>query len=346
MKAGCAKDNYLKVTNIVHGIPTVSGGIYEASDNYSVEVPSGLTSSIGYTSTAINLSLSELPFNPVQLCNDMLETKQNQGVSKIQVMNSDQALVRALSFSAVAACGPWHTAEKNYFEKSSTNATIKIICKSSSPVDSIKAQPKPIPAAGNKAPAYQPLVITQAQITTNKLHDSGFCPDNKSFSVGFKGYGSGQIRYSIAMGGKTVYQSPVLSYSSDEGYKQHHFNFAADLDDSKSWEVINKEFKRQFSLYIEEKDQHASQFTWSKKGKLADLSWYYTCKPKVAVPMGGQGIKSPGMVPITPSNKLVPSTQAKPVTPSKITTTTPGPMPTPQLNLQAVEPADKPARAN
>ncbi|WP_199930440.1 hypothetical protein [Sedimenticola thiotaurini] len=345
MKAGCKNYNILKSTDMVFGNPNIGGGIAEYHPYYTVHLFARGQKSIGYTSAEMQVPLSELPFNPVQLCKDMLQTKQNQGVSKLQVMNSDQHLSRNIALSAVASCGPKSNASKRYFEKATTNVAVDIICKASGGVGSIKAKSTPISGANSIGGGYQPLMITQAQITTNKIHDAGYCPSDKQFTVSFKGHGKGYIRYSIVMGGNSVYQSFPISYNSDEGYKQHHFSYTAALDENKTWEKINKEFKRDFSLLIEEKDENAKKFTWSKKGHFTGLSWYYTCKPKPAVPTVNPGFKAPGSTPVIPG-QLTPRAQAtspsKPV--RKITTTPPGPQPIPQLQLKSPTSEEQPKR--
>jgi len=345
MKAGCKNNNILKTTEMVLGKPNAGGGIPEYHPYYTVHLAARGRKSIDYTAAELKVPLDELPFNPVQLCNDMLQTKQSQGVSKLQLMHTDQHLSKSIALSAVAACGPKGNSNKDYYENATTNVAVDIICKGSGGVGSIKAKTTPISGANTIGGGYQPLSITDAKITTNKLHDAGYCPSDKQFTVSFKGHGKGYIRYSVIMGGQSVYQSFPISYDSNEGYKQHHFNFTAALDENKTWEMVNKEFKRDFGLLIEEKDENAKKFTWSKKGYFTGLSWYYTCKPKPAVPTINPGFKSPGGTPVMP-NQLTPRAQAgSPGTPvRKITTIAPGPQPVPQLQLKSPKRAEQPQR--
>lgn len=375
LKAGCKGSKLLSNTAVYYGTVNVYGGILESNDNYKEAVPHLHAGSIPYTTVELNVPLNKLGFDPVQACQDMLETKMSQGLTKMQVMNSDQLLNRNASFTGMAACG-LPGGDNKYFERDVIGGSVKVICKAgaSGPVNQIE-KPKlnivavPLGGSGDFQAGHQPLDITMAQITTNKLHDSGVCPANLQFGVGFKGNGKGHIRYTITKGGFSVYKSPVISYEGAEGWKQHHFNYQMQLDANKPWEVVGKEVKRMFGLLIEIKDEKADSFDWSPHGHYTGLDWFYTCQPKLNVQMGGQqGINydaQPNPQPIGPSKILpaMPKPQPPvnpglqiqpvapkpqpPVNPGKIQAQPVGPTPLPPLNIQAqpIEP-EKPARAS
>ncbi len=340
LKAGCKGNNVLKNTFISYGIENVSGGILEASNNYRAGIPHQHAGSIGWTQAAMDVPLNKLGFDPVQVCKDMLANKMQQGLTKMQVMNSDQTVNLNASFTGVAACGKLGSGSP-YFERDVIGGSVKVICKagSSGMVNQI-AKPKgpitavPLGGSGNIQAGHQPLAITQGQITTNKLHDSGTCPANLQFGVGFKGHGKGHVRYTITQGGFGIYTSPSIPYNGSEGFKQHHFNYVMNLDPEKTWEMVGKEVKRQFGLQIEVKDEKADDFQWTGED-YTGLSWYYTCQPKMNPQLGGQqGQMKFGGQQQPPAPKL--PVQAQPV----------DPLPTPAKKIQAqpVDPSPAPAR--
>lgn len=338
MQAGCKGVNsVLKSTYITLGAPPSGNGIIEYSDKYKVMVPNGGKRSIGYTPTQLDIPLNQLNFDPVQACNEMMAFKQQQGISKMQIMNSEWHVLRPVTMSAVASCGLWHNETKDYFKKAIHNGYAKIICKGAggSGIGSIKAKETPLSPVDSLDGGYQPLQITDASISTNKTYDSGYCPANKTFTVRFKGHGKGQVRYTVTSSGKNVYKSPILDYDSSEGYKQHQFSITVDL--KKDWpETVNQQLKRDVNLYIEQKDAKGNKFDWSQAGSIASLLWYYTCKPKTTVPMGTPELKAPTTIPVKPGQikpKAQPTQSGKAA--RSITRVPPDPKPTPKLNIKA-----------
>lgn len=355
LKAGCNGNNLLKNTFISYGIENVGGGILEASDNYRAGIPHQHAGSIGWTEAVMNVPLDKLGFDPVQVCQNMLSNKMQQGLTKMQVMNSDQVVNLNASFTGVAACGKLGSGSP-YYERDVIGGSVKVICKAgaSGPVNQV-AKPKgpitavPLGGHGTIQAGHQPLMITQGQVTANKLHDSGFCPANLQFGVGFKGTGKGHVRYTITEGGFATYTSPAIPYEGAEGFKQHQFSYVMNLDPQKSWEVVNKEVKRMFGLHIEVKDENADDFDWTGED-YTGLSWYYTCKPKLNPALGGQQNNKVGFdQPKPPALKL--PLQANPVDPSpqpqlKIQQKPADPTPKPMLKIQPQEPEPtRPLRA-
>lgn len=338
LKAGCNGNNVLKNTFISYGIENVSGGILESSNNYQAGIPHQHAGSIGWTEAVMNVPLDKLGFDPVQVCQSMLANKMQQGLTKMQVMNSDQIVNQNASFTGVAACGKLGSGSP-YYERDVIGGSVKVICKAgaSGMVDQIAKPKTPITAVplgghGTIQAGHQPLMINQGQITTNKLHDSGFCPANLQFGVGFKGIGKGLVRYTITKGGFAIHTSPAIPYDEKDGFKQHHFSYVMNLDPEKSWEVVGKEVKRMFGLQIEVKDVNADDFNWTGK-HYTGLDWYYTCTPKVNPAVGGQQNNKMGFGQQQPPAPKLPL-QANPVDPN----------PKPQLKIQSqpVDPTPKP----
>jgi hypothetical protein len=356
LKAGCKGNNLLSNTFVSYGIENVSGGLLEASNNYRAGVPHMHAGSIPYTQVEMNVPLNKLGYNPVQVCNDMLATKMQQGLTKMQVMNVDRTINRNASFTGVAACGKLGNSDSKYYERDVIGGSLKVICKAGSagPINQV-AKPKmpitavPLGGGGNIQAGHQPLDITHGQITTTKLHDSGHCPANLQFGVGFKGTGKGHIRYTITKGGMAVFTSPSIPYNAAENWKQHQFNYSMNLDPQKTWEVVGKEVKRNFSLLIEIKDEKDNAFDWSAR-HYTGLSWFYTCQPKVKVQLGNQpgGIKFNNQQPPTPKLPIKAApTGPKPPVPSRTIKAQPiDPTPAPNLKIktQETEP-EKPKRA-
>ncbi len=388
LKAGCkGYQKSLVNTFVSFGTETVGGGLLEASNLFRVGVPHQHADSIPYTEAVLNVPLDKLGFDPVQACQDMLATKMQQGLTKMQVMNSDQVLNRNVSFTGVAACGKIG-GDNTYYEADIIGGNLKVICKGgpSGPVSQV-AQPKlpivavPLGGGGQIQAGHQPLQITQAQVMTNVLHDSGQCPANKQFSVGYQGHGKGHVRFHVIKNGQEIYTSVPLAYDGADGFVQRNFFYQVGLDPQKPWEVVGKELERSFSLLFEIKDEKADDFDWSPHGYYTGLDWFYTCQPKLNAvipnqPNMGYGQQQAPLPPAMPGGKIqaqpvgpmppaapagkiqaqpagpqppaapnrvqVPATPQPPTAPSRLQAPTPKPAPIGTIQAQPVEPQPAP----
>lgn len=316
MKAGCkGLSNVLKSTTMYFGIATTSGGIMEANNLYSVGVAHQHAKSIGYKEAVMNVPLNKLGYNPVQVCKNMLQHKMNSGLTKMQVMNSDQIVKQNASFSAVASCGKLGNSS-GYYDRDTIGGSIDVICKAgaSGPVNQIqlKEAVKPtVPAGGNNniQAGYQPLIITDASILADTLHYTGQCPKELNFTVRIKGQGRGGIKYRINDGMSHVKSSGSMIYDGKNGWLQDAFTFTVKLDQQK----INQPVPHKFDLTVEYRDGQAQGLAWKKFEGAMDLNWNHKCLASPTVSMGQQnGIQTQNPNAAKPQQHIQRTQQSQP----------------------------------
>lgn len=369
MKAGCKNNDVVKTAFVSYGQENVSGGILEASDNYQVSLSNqGMGQTMPYTPAKLDVPVNRLGVDPVKMCRDMMQEKLGQGLAKHQILNAEHTLGALVTFTAVAGCGKWHESERT-FAKDTFTDQLTVVCKAgaAAPGGNTVQAPKgpitvvPLGGSGQIQTGFNPLVIAEGEIIAGGMKNFvGTCPAQLSMAVKIRGSGKGKVRVHVVDGSDKIWESVPLDYDGKQGWKQ--MNFFYNLPASP--EYLNTKKDRSFRLYVELKDEKADTFSWSPKGDLDTFSWSHTCKPSVAVPMGGQGgVKlapaAPGgdsqppravmPVPVKPlpaSNLQAPVPTPEPGTPQRIAPPTPAtpPMPTPgSLQAVPVQPSPKPA---
>lgn len=369
-KAGCKGNDDLEFAYISYGSESVGDKVLEASDNYQQELayPTG-TKALPFTDVMFQVPMNRLEMDPVQMCRDMMQQKMANGIPKHQILNSDQVVSKMRTFTGVAACGKWAKSDDSRYAKDTYTDAVRVVCKAgaiSQGAGTVQAPKGPITVvplggSGQIQTGVNPLMIVEGEIIAGGMKNFvGTCPAQLSMAVKIRGSGKGQVRVHVVDGSDKIWESVPLDYDGKQGWKQ--MNFFYNLPALP--EYLNTKKNRSFRLYVELKDEKADTFSWSPKGDLDTFSWSHTCKPSVAVPMGGQGgVKLAPMVPggdsqppraVTPvpvkplpaADLKAPAPAPQPATPQRIAPPTPAkpPVQTPG-SLQAVplQPSPKPA---
>lgn len=364
MKAGCKSGDVIKSAFVSYGQENVSGGILEASPNYKVTLNPPANKTMSYTPAEMQVPLNRLGVDPVQMCRDGLQAKMAQGMSKLQVMNSDQTFGQVVTFTGVAGCGKSNKSGQD-FDKDTYADQLTVVCKAG-PVapggGTVQAPKLPITAVplggnGQVQLGANPLNITEGEIMAGGMqHYVGTCPAQLSMAVKLKGSGKGKVRVHVVDGSDKIWESVPLDYDGTQGYKQ--MNFFYNLPALPAY--MNTQKQRSFRLFVELKDENANSFTWSPKGDLDTFAWSHTCKPALNVPLGqggGQGgvqfapqpqDNGPGAVMVKPVAPGKPLTPVAPASVPQVKTPVPAKPATPALpngSLQAVpiKPIPRPA---
>lgn len=347
MKAGCKSGDVIKSAFVAYGQETVVDGILEASPNYKVTLNPPANKTMSYTPAEMQVPLNRLGVDPVQMCRDGLQAKMAQGMSKLQIMNSDQTYGQVVTFSGVAACGKADKSGQD-FGKDTYADQLTVICKAG-PVapggNTVQAPKGPITAVplggnGQVQLGANPLMITEGEIIAGGMqHYVGTCPAQLPMAVKLKGSGKGKVRVHVVDGSDKIWESVPMDYDGTQGVKQ--MNFFYNLPALPAY--LNTQKQRSFRLFVELKDQKANSFSWSPKGDLDTFAWSHTCKPVVNVPIGGQvgghggvqfapkpqggtGSDAPTVKPVAP-----PVAPVKPLAPVQAAPVTPTPRPTLQV---------------
>lgn len=199
MRAGCKRQNTLQEAFVTFGSENVSGGILEASDNYRHLVGMGMGKTLGWSSVHLQVPLNRLGFNPATMCQNYLEHKLSQGVSRQQVLASDHVINKPVTLSAVASCGK--SGNNVDYGVAKLNSQLKVICKAGAVggIDSIQVQPPgPIQGAGSFQATTQ---VTNVTFKATPKTISGTCPAKARFTGAITASGPGKVRYQISFPG-------------------------------------------------------------------------------------------------------------------------------------------------
>lgn len=215
VRAGCKWQNEVKSAFVAFGEEYASGTVIEYSDNYKQDVliRHG-QKTMPWTAVHLQVPLTKLGFNPAAMCQDYLNNKISQGVSKQQVLAQDHVINQSVKISAVARCGkPGKSGDQYGTAKMGTG--LKIICKSGSVagVNNIQVQPsKPKPGVNAIQAQFQ---VTNATLKATPYKLSTTCPAKAKFTGTISANGPGTVQYQILFPG-----------SDKTGIRNLHFNKA------------------------------------------------------------------------------------------------------------------------
>jgi hypothetical protein len=200
MKAACKGSNSLKTAYVAFGEETVGKNVIEASGNYKQNVGTNLAKSMGWKDVALDVPLTKIGFNPAAMCQNYLNTKVQQGASKMQVLASQHIINQPVYLSAVAGCGKVGRNNDQY-KATKIGTQMKIICKAGSVggINDIQLQtPKPSPGPGGFQASMQ---ITDLKLKATPRHVSGTCPIKAKFTGGITVSAPGTVQYRVIFPG-------------------------------------------------------------------------------------------------------------------------------------------------
>lgn len=332
MKAGCKGAWAVgSVDAVFDNVTACEGKICEGSPNaYSVSVGAG-QNEIPYRKAEMKVPVSQLGVDPVAMCQDLLNKNIKQGGNALQFFNSEHTIIPNMTISAIARCEK--PGKDSFYDTDHLQTKLRIICNAQTMPNSNTIQAKKpvtaVPVGGNTiGGGYQPLVINDAFLTTDKLHYNGECPANLKFDINLSGSGKGQVKLHLVEYGKNAYTSAPIAFDGTNAWKKQSFTY--NLNPGK--DAIGNKVERSFRVFLEIRDQKGNTFEWSKNGEYKKLDWSHTCKAKTSVPAMGSKLNAqpgsnPSPTPVTPNQVKAPA-KTNPVVPGDIKApTTPKPAP-------------------
>jgi len=330
-KASCANNWNVNSLNVIYGSTDCDGKVCEgAGDQYYVDLGKG-GEEVPWRKANMQVPMAQLGVDPVALCQQMLEQKQQQGASVMQILNSEHVINRQVTISTTASCT---RGNRIRFGDDAMKTNLRVVCMAGGnglPNQVQAPKPAHLKTAENIGGGYQPLTINTAfmAIENNSLHYQGQCPTNINFKVNLQGSGKGWVRYHIVENGDKNFVSTDLAFNSAS--LTHNFQYPLELNQAK----LNQKQNRSFAIYVELKDQKAEEFSWSKHGSYTPMVWSFTCTPTPVA--NGPGSKLAQPVQPTPKPGYVTS-KAQPVPPAATPPRAPAPAPVPPRALDKSSP--------
>lgn len=212
MKAGCKGQNMLKTSFVAFGNENVGGSVIEASNNYRKTVNANLEKILPWTEATMNVPLGKLGFNPAAMCQQQLDAKLAQGVSRQQVLASDFVINRQVTLTAVAGCGKLGKNNDNS-GSAKLNSPLKITCKGGSVagINNIQLQtPKP-PKPGGAFQATMQVTRLDFKATPYQLNSA--CPARAKFTGSITVDAPGSVSYRVLFPGSAKSATRTLKFS-------------------------------------------------------------------------------------------------------------------------------------
>lgn len=210
MKAGCKGQNMLKTSFVAFGNESASGSVIEASGNYRKTVNANLEKTLPWTEATLNVPLTKLGFNPAAMCQQHLDSKMAQGLSRQQVLNSDFVINQPIALTAVAGCGKMGR-NNDDFGTAKLNSQLRITCKGGSVagINNIQLQtPKP------SQPGFQATTqITKLEFKATPYQLNTSCPAKAKFTGSITTDGPGSVSYRILFPGSAKSSVRTLKFA-------------------------------------------------------------------------------------------------------------------------------------
>ena len=203
LKAGCGTGYHVDNAMVKYGsgVSVSTDNVLEADGNYNVDIyPGNKVKDMGYKEAVLNIPVNKLDQNPVEACQNLMNEKLSQGVTKAQFMASEHVITLPAPMTGLAHCAGNINSNNGQWGYDHYLRTLKVVCKkgSVSGINDIKAKTTPIAGADTIAAKF---AVSQASFVVKGGNMAApqviQCPGKIDFTGSITATGKGTVKYKV-----------------------------------------------------------------------------------------------------------------------------------------------------